>query len=107
VEAAIRYLLLVIFALALGVMGCSETAGAGGMAGMAGNGGAGGMAGSSGTSGAGGMAGSSGTGGSMSGVFPCTEQGIRDAIALGGGPHTFDCNGPSVVEMFFPVLVRC
>jgi hypothetical protein len=30
-------------------------------------------------------------------VFPCTEQGIRDAIARGGGPHTFDCNGPTTV----------
>ena len=30
-------------------------------------------------------------------VFPCTEQGILDAIALGGGPHTFDCAGPTTV----------
>ena len=30
-------------------------------------------------------------------LFPCTEQGIRDAIAFGGGPHTFDCDGPTVV----------
>ena len=30
-------------------------------------------------------------------VFPCTEQGIRDAIAVGGGPHTFDCEGPTTV----------
>jgi len=29
--------------------------------------------------------------------FPCTEQGIRDAIAEGGGPHTFDCGGPRTV----------
>ena len=29
--------------------------------------------------------------------FPCTEQGILDAIALGGGPHTFACNGPTTV----------
>ncbi|MDH3726720.1 MAG: right-handed parallel beta-helix repeat-containing protein [Myxococcales bacterium] len=29
--------------------------------------------------------------------FPCTEQGIRDAIAQGGGPHTFACNGPTTV----------
>ncbi|MBW2720421.1 MAG: hypothetical protein JRD94_18300, partial [Deltaproteobacteria bacterium] len=28
---------------------------------------------------------------------PCTEQGIRDAIAMGGGPYTFDCNGPTTV----------
>ena len=30
-------------------------------------------------------------------LFPCTEQGIRDAIAEGGGPHYFDCAGPTVV----------
>jgi predicted outer membrane repeat protein len=30
-------------------------------------------------------------------VFPCTEQGIRDAITLGGGPHTFTCAGPTTV----------
>ncbi|MDH3622446.1 MAG: hypothetical protein OES69_02445 [Myxococcales bacterium] len=27
----------------------------------------------------------------------CTEQGIRDAIAAGGGPYTFDCDGPKTV----------
>lgn len=30
-------------------------------------------------------------------VFPCTEQGILDAIAAGGGPHAFACGGPTVV----------
>ena len=30
-------------------------------------------------------------------VFPCTEQGIRDAITIGGGPHTFACAGPTTV----------
>ncbi len=33
--------------------------------------------------------------------FSCTEQGIRDAIAEGGGPHTFDCDPPNgVYEVF-------
>jgi hypothetical protein len=27
----------------------------------------------------------------------CSEQGIRDAIAAGGGPHTFDCDSPTTV----------
>ena len=27
----------------------------------------------------------------------CNEQGIRDAIAAGGGPYSFDCNGPQTV----------
>jgi hypothetical protein len=35
--------------------------------------------------------------GSCAGTFACTEQGIRDAIAVGGGPHTFDCDGPTAV----------
>lgn len=30
-------------------------------------------------------------------VFPCTEQGIRDAIAEGGGAHTFACDGSKTV----------
>jgi hypothetical protein len=30
-------------------------------------------------------------------VLPCTEQGIRNAIAAGGGPFTFDCEGPTTV----------
>jgi hypothetical protein len=38
------------------------------------------------------------TGGTTGQEFPCTEQGIRDAIAEGGGPHTFDCgDGMTVV----------
>ncbi len=31
------------------------------------------------------------------GAFACTEQGIRDAIAAGGGPHFFACDGPTTV----------
>ncbi len=88
-----RFFIGLVLALPLGVMGCSDTAGTGGAGGMAGNGGAGGMA------------GSSGAGGSMSGVFPCTEQGIRDAIAVGGGPHTFDCNGPTVVTTQAEIVI--
>jgi hypothetical protein len=53
--------------------------------------------------GAGGEAGSAGSGGTGGGggdeltLWPCTEQGIRDAIRVGGGPHTFACDGPTVV----------
>lgn len=32
-----------------------------------------------------------------SSVLPCTEQGMRNAVAAGGGPHTFDCDGPTTV----------
>jgi hypothetical protein len=31
------------------------------------------------------------------GAFACTEQGIRAAIAAGGGPHFFACDGPTTV----------
>lgn len=50
--------------------------------------------------GSGGVGGTSGTGGSGGinlNIWPCTEQGIRDAITFGGGPHTFACDGPTVV----------
>jgi len=30
-------------------------------------------------------------GGVCGNVFPCTEQGIRDAVSKGGGPYRFDC----------------
>ncbi len=36
-------------------------------------------------------------GGSCAGTFACTEAGIREAIAAGAGPHTFDCNGQTTV----------
>jgi len=50
--------------------------------------------------GSGGIGGTSGTGGAGGfdlNVWPCTEQGLRDAIEVGGGPHTFACEGPTVV----------
>ena len=37
--------------------------------------------------------------------FPCTEQGIRDAIAEGGGPHTFDCDGAQTVVTGFEIVI--
>ena len=48
-----------------------------------------------------GTGGSHGTGGSsdyhVGPLFPCSEEGIRDAIAQGGGPYAFACNGPTTV----------
>jgi hypothetical protein len=32
-------------------------------------------------------------------VLPCTEQGIRNAVLAGGGPYTFDCDGPTTVAV--------
>jgi hypothetical protein len=33
----------------------------------------------------------------VGGVFACSDRGIREAIAVGGGPHTFDCDGAQTV----------
>jgi len=48
-----------------------------------------------------GSGGSPGTGGSSGGdvgpLLPCTELGIRDAIAQGGGPYTFACTDSTTV----------
>ncbi len=43
--------------------------------------------------------------GSCVGVFACTEQGIRAAIAAGGGPHTFDCDGPTTVVTVAEIVI--
>jgi hypothetical protein len=32
-----------------------------------------------------------------SSVLPCTEQSIRNALAAGGGPYTFDCAVPTII----------
>ena len=36
-------------------------------------------------------------------VLPCTEQGIRNAISAGGGPYTFDCDGPTTLAARFAI----
>ena len=59
---------------AVPLVGCSETGGESGSGGTAGTGGAGGNS----------VA-------CVDSVCPCTEAGIRAAIAQGGGPFTFDC----------------
>jgi hypothetical protein len=41
----------------------------------------------------------------MGHVFPCTEQGILDAIAEGGGPHTFACDGPITVATKAEIVI--
>jgi hypothetical protein len=90
-----RSLVASICVLALLAIGCGETTGAGG------SGGSGGMGGDGGSGGVGGMAGTGGGGGSGAvcegNVCPCSEAGIRAAIAEGGGPFTFDCEGPTTV----------
>ena len=38
-------------------------------------------------------------------VFPCDEQGILDAIEAGGGPHGFNCDGPTVVTTIAEIVI--
>lgn len=38
-------------------------------------------------------------------VFACTEQGIREAIAYGGGPNFFDCDGPTHVPTAAEIVI--
>ncbi len=62
-----------------------------------------------GSGGAAGDAGSSGGNGGLGGggvlVWPCTKQGIRDAIVVGGGPHTFLCDGSTRVVTEAPLQI--
>lgn len=39
------------------------------------------------------------------GAFPCTERGILDAIAAGGGPYAFDCDGPTTVDTTANIVI--
>jgi hypothetical protein len=39
------------------------------------------------------------------GEFACTEQGVRDAIAQGGGPHAFSCTGPTTVVTAAEIVI--
>lgn len=39
-------------------------------------------------------------------VLPCSEQGIRNAIAAGGGPYTFDCDGPTTVTTAAQIVIE-
>ncbi|MGB5523842.1 MAG: right-handed parallel beta-helix repeat-containing protein [Polyangiales bacterium] len=39
-------------------------------------------------------------------VLPCSEQGIRNAIAAGGGPYTFACSGPTTVEIEAQIIIN-
>lgn len=73
--------------VAIGIAGCGDTTGTGGTGGSSGSGGSGGSGGDDGSS------------------FPCTEDGIRAAIAAGGGPNTFLCNGPTTVETEAPLQI--
>lgn len=53
--------------------------------------------------GLGGAGGEAGQG--SGGAFPCTEQGVRDAIAAGGGPHFFACDGPTTVVLEAAIVI--
>ena len=90
-----RYLFGFLFICAFGVMpllGCSEGEGQCDVGAFELQPGGNGQ-----IAGTGGMAGTGGSAGTTGQVFPCTEEGIRDAIAEGGGPHSFDCVGSTTV----------
>lgn len=38
-------------------------------------------------------------------IFPCTEEGINDAIAAGGGPHGFSCTGPRLITTDAEIVI--
>jgi hypothetical protein len=40
------------------------------------------------------------------GIFACSEQGIRDAIAEGGGPHAFACDGLTTVKTEAEIIIN-
>jgi len=42
----------------------------------------------------------------MGDVFPCTAEGIRSAVVQGGGPHTFDCVGPTTVTTEAEIVIN-
>jgi len=43
--------------------------------------------------------------GNCIGTFDCSEAGIRHAIAVGGGPHTFRCGGPTTVVTEAEIII--
>ena len=38
--------------------------------------------------------------GDLAAPFPCSELGILEAIASGGGPHKFECDGSRTEPVF-------
>ena len=38
--------------------------------------------------------------------FPCTEEGIRAAIEVGGGPYGFACDGPTTVKTTSEIFIE-
>ena len=39
-------------------------------------------------------------------LIPCTEQGLRNTIAAGGGPYTFDCDDPTTLVTHAELLIE-
>ena len=89
-----------------GTAGSGGAGGAGGAGGMAGAGGNGGQGGTGGSAGDGGQGGAGGIAAAcVDSLCPCTEPGIRAAIAEGGGPFTFDCDGPTTVVTAAEIVI--
>jgi hypothetical protein len=104
---------IVVLALAVACGGSSDgsdgSAGDGGAGGSADDGGADGSAGDGGAGGSAGDDGHGGAGGSgvvcLDAICPCDEAGIRAAIAEGGGPSKFDCDGPTTVRIEAEIVI--
>jgi predicted outer membrane repeat protein len=43
--------------------------------------------------------------GSCEAEFPCTEEGVRDAVEVVGGPHTFSCEGPTIITTEDEIII--
>lgn len=37
--------------------------------------------------------------------FPCTEEGVREAVAVMGGPHTFECHSPTTIATQSEIII--
>jgi hypothetical protein len=99
-----------IFTAVLGCVvamgGCGDdNGGPGGGGGSGATGGTGGSGATGGTGGSGATGGTGGSGGTDPSGFACTEQGIRNAILAGGGPHFFACDGPTTVPTATEIFI--
>jgi len=65
----------------------------------------GGEGGGSGAGGSNGAEGGGGAAGHGMVTFPCSEEGVRSAIAAGGGPNVLECNVPTVVRTEAEIVI--
>jgi hypothetical protein len=44
--------------------------------------------------------------GSCEAEFPCNEQGVREAVTVTGGPHTFSCDGATTITTVTEIVIE-